>query len=48
MILKEKMQEIHMPFLILDGDSIDRRNSHDGQIKTRFEAFLEVIRQQKS
>ena len=48
MILKEKMQEIHMPFLILDGDGIDRRNSHDGQIKTRFEAFLEVIRQQKT
>ena len=47
MILKEKMQEIRMPFLILDGDGIDRRNSHDGQIKTRFEAFLEVIRQKK-
>lgn len=47
MILKEKMQEIHMPLLIIDGDGIDRRNSHDGQIKTRFEAFLEIIRQQK-
>lgn len=43
MLLKEKMQEIGMPFLVLDGDGIDRRNSHDGQIKTRFEAFLEVI-----
>ena len=47
MILKEKMQEIDMPFLILDGDGIDRRNSHDGQIRTRFEAFLEVLRQRK-
>ena len=45
MLLKEKMQEIDMPFLILDGDGIDRRNSHDGQIKTRFEAFLEVMNQ---
>ncbi|MCD7982128.1 MAG: 2-hydroxyacyl-CoA dehydratase family protein [Clostridiales bacterium] len=44
MILKDKMQEIGMPFLILDGDGIDRRNSHDGQIKTRLEAFLEMIR----
>jgi len=42
-ILKEKMQEIGMPFLILDGDGMDRRNSHDGQIQTRFEAFLEMI-----
>ncbi|MCD8365400.1 MAG: 2-hydroxyacyl-CoA dehydratase family protein [Clostridiales bacterium] len=45
MILKEKMQEIGMPFLILDGDGMDRRNSHDGQIRTRFEAFLEMIRE---
>lgn len=47
MILKEKLQEIDMPLLILDGDGMDRRNSHDGQIKTRFEAFLEIIRQKK-
>ncbi len=47
MILKEKMQEIDMPFLVLDGDGIDRRNSSDGQIRTRFEAFLEIIRRQK-
>ena len=29
--------------LILDGDGVDLRNSHDGQIKTRLEAFLEMI-----
>ena len=29
--------------LILDGDGIDRRNSHDGQIRTRLEAFLEML-----
>lgn len=45
MILKEKLQEINKPLLILDGDGMDRRNSHDGQIKTRFEAFLEVMEQ---
>ncbi|MFQ6806818.1 MAG: 2-hydroxyacyl-CoA dehydratase family protein [Lachnospiraceae bacterium] len=33
--------------LILDGDGIDRRNSHDGQIKTRLEAFLEMIQQEE-
>ena len=33
--------------LILDGDGIDRRNSHDGQIKTRLEAFLEILSEEK-
>ncbi len=47
MILKEKMQEIDMPFLILDGDGMDRRNSSDGQIRTRFEAFLEMIQKKR-
>ena len=43
MLLKEKLQEMDIPMLILDGDGIDRRNSHDGQIKTRLEAFLEML-----
>ena len=34
--------------LILDGDGIDRRNSHDGQIKTRLEAFLEMLDTEKT
>jgi benzoyl-CoA reductase/2-hydroxyglutaryl-CoA dehydratase subunit BcrC/BadD/HgdB len=32
--------------LILDGDAVYRRNSPDGQIRTRFEAFMEVLRQE--
>lgn len=43
MLLKESMNKLNIPMLTLDGDAIDRRNSHDGQIKTRFEAFLELI-----
>lgn len=43
LLLKERMQEMGIPMLILDGDGIDRRNSHDGQIKTRLEAFLEML-----
>ena len=43
LILKEKMKEKGIPMLILDGDGIDKRNSHDGQIKTRLEAFLELL-----
>ena len=43
LLLKEKLNEMNIPMLILDGDGIDRRNSHDGQIKTRLEAFLEML-----
>lgn len=43
MILKERFREKGIPMLILDGDGIDKRNSHDGQIKTRLEAFLEML-----
>ena len=42
-LLKEKMQELCIPMINLDGDGIDQRNSHDGQIKTRLEAFLEML-----
>lgn len=46
-LLKEAMKERNIPMLILDGDGIDKRNSHDGQIKTRLEAFLEMIEEEK-
>ena len=42
-LLKDRMKAKGLPMLILDGDGIDKRNSHDGQIKTRLEAFLELI-----
>ena len=45
MLLRERMQEMGIPMLILDGDAMDRRNSHDGQIRTRLEAFLEMLDQ---
>ncbi len=46
-ILKEAMKDHGIPMLILDGDGIDKRNSHDGQIKTRLEAFLEMIEEER-
>ena len=42
-LLKERMREKGVPMLALDGDAIDRRSSQDGQTKTRFEAFLELV-----
>ena len=47
MLSKEELDKKDIPLLILDGDGMDRRNSHDGQIRTRFEAFLEVLKQRK-
>ena len=46
MLLKESMNKLNIPMLTLDGDAVDRRNSHDGQIKTRVEAFLELINEE--
>ena len=42
-LLREHLHEAGVPLLQLDGDGIDERNSHDGQIKTRLEAFFEVL-----
>lgn len=41
--LKKAAAERNIPMLILDGDAVDRRNVHEGQIKTRTEAFLEMV-----
>ncbi len=45
MRLKEAVTASGLPILLLDGDAIDRRNSADGQIRTRLEAFLELLDQ---
>ena len=43
MHLKKAVTEAGLPMLLLDGDAIDRRNSADGQIRTRLDAFLELL-----
>ncbi len=45
MRLKEAVTAAGLPILLLDGDAIDRSNSADGQIRTRLEAFLELLDQ---
>lgn len=42
-ILKKYLSNENIPLLLLDGDSIDRRNTSQGQTKTRIEAFLEML-----
>lgn len=43
MLLKKTMEENNIPYLSIDGDGVDRRNSHDGQLRTRLEAFFEIL-----
>ncbi|NVM53460.1 MAG: 2-hydroxyacyl-CoA dehydratase [Candidatus Helarchaeota archaeon] len=42
--VQRAFQDEDIPFLILDGDPIDPSQCSEGQIKTRLEAFLEMIR----
>lgn len=43
-LLQRYFQEKDIPFLVLDGDVIDKKNNQEGQTKTRLEAFLEITR----
>lgn len=43
MLLREAMSKKGIPMLVLDGDALDRRNDQDGQLRTRLEAFLEMV-----
>ncbi len=45
--LKKAAAERGLPMLILDGDAIDRRNTSEGQMKTRTEAFLEMLKNRR-
>ncbi|MEY8001410.1 2-hydroxyacyl-CoA dehydratase subunit D [Clostridium sp. Mt-5] len=43
MLLKKALKQKNIPYLSIDGDSVDRRNAHEGQVKTRIEAFMEIL-----
>ena len=42
-LIQETLESAGYPVLILNGDGVDRRNSSNGQIQTRIEAFLEML-----
>ncbi|MFA5527131.1 MAG: 2-hydroxyacyl-CoA dehydratase family protein [Peptostreptococcales bacterium] len=45
-LLKEALKNKNIPYLPIDGDGADRRNTPSGQIRTRVEAFLEILNTQ--
>ena len=44
---KRKLEEMGFPTLVLNGDGGDRRNTSDGQILTRLDAFIEMLEDMK-
>jgi len=46
-IISRFLEENGMPVLLLDGDGCDRENINDGQMKTRLQAFLEILEGRK-
>ncbi|MFC1808099.1 2-hydroxyacyl-CoA dehydratase subunit D [Candidatus Omnitrophota bacterium] len=46
-IVKDTLEDKDIPILVIDGDCIDRRDYSDGQIKTRIDAFIEILNNKK-
>lgn len=46
-IVKDELQNKNIPILVIDGDCIDRRDYSDGQVKTRIDAFVEILNRKK-
>lgn len=42
-MFKNNFQKNNIPFLNIDGDLIDSRNYHEGQMRTRLQAFIELL-----
>jgi benzoyl-CoA reductase/2-hydroxyglutaryl-CoA dehydratase subunit BcrC/BadD/HgdB len=47
-IVKKELEEAGYPTLILDGDACDPRNTSEGQITTRMDAFIELLEQRRN
>lgn len=43
-LFKEAFENEGIPLLVLDGDGADRMNSSDGQVSTRLNAFIEMLK----
>lgn len=46
-LLRNTLDNLDIPLLILDGDCIDLRDYADGQVKTRIDAFIELLERRK-
>lgn len=46
-LIKSSLEEAGLPTLVLDGDGCNPANSSDGQVSTRLQAYLEMLRTEK-
>ena len=44
---KEQFEAAGLPCLVLDGDGCDRSHGGEGQLATRMDAFVEMLRAEK-
>jgi benzoyl-CoA reductase/2-hydroxyglutaryl-CoA dehydratase subunit BcrC/BadD/HgdB len=42
-LLRDALKDIGVDTLVIDGDACDRRNTNEGQLATRLQAFLEIL-----
>lgn len=42
-LMRQMLEDAGYPTLVLDGDAVDRANCMEGQMTTRFDAFLELL-----
>ncbi len=47
-LVKRELEAAGYPTLVLDGDACDPRNAGEGQITTRMDAFIEMLKQHKN
>ena len=46
-LMRRQIEALDIPVLVLDGDGCDRDNCMEGQMSTRFSAFLELLHARK-
>ncbi len=46
-LIRRQLEGAGWPVLVLDGDACDRANCMEGQMSTRFSAFLEMVEKRK-
>lgn len=47
-LIKKGLEEAGIPTIVLDGDGCNPANTSDGQVSTRLQAFLEMLRKEEA
>ena len=47
-LIKNSLEASGLPTIILDGDGCNLANTSDGQVSTRLQAYMEMLKEAKS